>query len=117
MVERSQGITPLKELLKERGITQTELACILGRDKSVVTKLFQGWRQLKASEAVLIAHHLGVPIARVLGIEEADSEAVPRDRVHRLFNEVDCRIAHGASSNGHLEYVHSELRAILGNAA
>jgi len=29
-----------------------------------------------------------------------------------LFNEVDCRIEHGAESGGHLEYVRSKLNEI-----
>lgn len=60
----------LKRLLSERGITQTELARILGRDKSVVTNLFHGRRQLKAGEATLIARLLSVPVAEVLDMQE-----------------------------------------------
>lgn len=60
----------LKELLKSRGITQTELARWLNRDKSAVTQLMQGKRQLKASEAALIAQNLGVSVADLLGVEE-----------------------------------------------
>lgn len=43
-----------------------------------------------------------------------DDEAVPRHQVNKLFNEIDCRIEHGAESNGHLEYVHKQLKVILG---
>lgn len=60
----------LKQLLIQHGITQTDLARILNRDKSVITNLFQGKRQLKADEAALIARHIGVPVARILGIQE-----------------------------------------------
>lgn len=31
-----------------------------------------------------------------------------------LINEIDCRIEHGAESNGHLEYVLSELKEMRG---
>ena len=61
----------LKKLLAQHGISQTDLANMLGRDKSVITNLFQGKRQLKADEAALIAQHTGVPVAQILGLEEA----------------------------------------------
>ncbi len=60
----------LKQLLVKHGVSQTDLARILGRDKSVITNLFQGRRQLKADEATLIAGHIGVPVARILGVQE-----------------------------------------------
>lgn len=60
----------LKSLLAQRGITQTELARLLGRDKSVITNLLQGRRQLKADEAGVIARMLGVSVAEILGLEE-----------------------------------------------
>jgi transcriptional regulator with XRE-family HTH domain len=64
------NLSPLKQLLLRHGITQTELARILGRDKSVVTNLFHGRRQLKAEEAMLIAGHIGVPVTQILGVKE-----------------------------------------------
>lgn len=64
----------LKQLLAKHGISQTDLAQILGRDKSVITNLFQGKRQLKASEAALIARHIGVPVAEILGIRESQEK-------------------------------------------
>jgi transcriptional regulator with XRE-family HTH domain len=57
----------LKQLLGRHGVTQSELAQILGRDKSVVTHLFQGKRMLKADEALRIAKRLGVSVEEVLG--------------------------------------------------
>lgn len=63
-------IMHLKQLLTRHGITQTDLARILRRDKSVITNLFQGKRQLKAGEAALIASHLGVTVAEVMGITD-----------------------------------------------
>lgn len=41
------------------------------------------------------------------------SESVSRHAVNKLLSEVDCRIEHGADSNGHLEYVRKELIEIL----
>lgn len=40
-------------------------------------------------------------------------ESLDRQPIVELFNEVDCRVAHGAESNGHLEYVRKALKAIL----
>ena len=66
-------IVHLKNLLIKHGIPQTELAAILGRDKSVVTNLFQGRRRLKADEAAKIAERIGVSIAEVMGRIEPPS--------------------------------------------
>lgn len=35
-------------------------------------------------------------------------------RIRLLYNEVDCRIEHGAESGGHLEFVRQQLHYILG---
>lgn len=32
--------------------------------------------------------------------------------IHKLWGEIDCRIEHGANSNGHLEFVRNELTNI-----
>lgn len=37
--------------------------------------------------------------------------------VQNLANEIDCRISHGAESEGHLEYVLKELKSLLGEAS
>ena len=59
----------LKSLLKSQNVSQTQLAMVLGRDKSAVTNLLQGKRQLKAEEVIKISRYLNVPEATVLGIE------------------------------------------------
>jgi transcriptional regulator with XRE-family HTH domain len=64
------NLSHLKKLLASHGVSQTDLARILGRDKSVITNLFQGKRQLKADEAMLIARQIGVPVTQILGIPE-----------------------------------------------
>lgn len=58
----------LKELLVAKNKTQSELAAVLGRDKSAITNLLRGKRQLKAHEVPIIAHFLNVSEAEVLGI-------------------------------------------------
>lgn len=60
----------LKKILNKHGLTQTDLAHLLNRDKAVITNLFQGKRQLKADEAAVIASHLGIAVADVMGIKE-----------------------------------------------
>ena len=70
------NLSHLKQLLSRHGITQTDLARILRRDKSVITNLFQGRRQLKAEEAMLIAAHIGVPVTQILGIKDNTSSPV-----------------------------------------
>lgn len=65
----------LKDLLQVHGVAQTDLAKLLGRDKSVITNLLQGKRQLKAQEAVIIAEFLNVPVTEVLG-EDAPPEGM-----------------------------------------
>lgn len=62
-------MTHLKSLLKSHGITQTQLANMLGRDKSAITNLLQGKRQLKASEVVKIANFMNISETEVLGVE------------------------------------------------
>lgn len=67
----------LKQLLAKNGISQTDLARLLRRDKAVITNLFQGKRQLKAEEAMVIASHIGVPVAQILGMHEPRGLAEP----------------------------------------
>lgn len=63
----------LKSLLAKHGVTQTQLAKWLGRDKSVVTNLLQGRRLLKAHEAALIARELNIEINEIFGGEAPSS--------------------------------------------
>jgi transcriptional regulator with XRE-family HTH domain len=72
-------IENLKHLLKKHGVTQTSLAHLLGRDKAVITNLMQGRRALKAEEAVLIARHLGIDVAQLLGEKPARKGAAEPD--------------------------------------
>ena len=71
----------LKELLKSHGVTQTQLAQVLGRDKSAVTNMLRGKRQLKAQEVVKIAEYLNISEAEVLGVQPesgiAESTRIP----------------------------------------
>lgn len=42
-----------------------------------------------------------------------DQEGSLLKSVKDLLNEVNCRVEHGVESNGHLEYVESELKKII----
>ena len=39
--------------------------------------------------------------------EERDEARRERNRAHSILNEIDCRIQHGAESNGHLEAIYN----------
>jgi len=60
----------LRELLIRCNVSQTDLAKVLGRDKSAITNLLQGKRRLKADEVVKIATFLNVSELEVLGINK-----------------------------------------------
>lgn len=74
-----QSIRRIKELLVAKSKTQSDLARALNRDKSAVTHLLRGKRQLKASEISIIATFLGVSEATLLGLEsrEASPKSLP----------------------------------------
>lgn len=70
----------LRVLIKTRGVTQTQLARVLNRDKSAVTNLLQGKRLLKAEEVIRIAEFLGISEAEVLGRPPADGGGLSMPR-------------------------------------
>lgn len=59
----------LKELLVRHNVTQTALARVLERDKSAITNLLNGKRQLKADEVIKIAGFLNISELEVLGVD------------------------------------------------
>ena len=44
---------------------------------------------------------------------ETTTDKSVREMINELYCEVDCRVEHGAESNGHLEFVRKELLKIL----
>lgn len=88
-------------------------------------------RDMEAQNAELLKKHVHLPYAADDGqwrcvtcgqpcqdgkpgkLEPVSSEVLPRHPISVLLNEIDCRIEHGAESNGHLNYVHKELKKIL----
>lgn len=73
----------LKHLLVAKGKTQSQLAAALGRDKSAITNLLQGKRQVKLRELPKIADFLEVGVEELLGMSPAQrtnpspSSAIP----------------------------------------
>lgn len=66
-------------------------------------------------EGIVISQQPGKRFARCQACDGDEwRESVNRAQVAYLLNEVDCRIEHGAESNGHLEYVRQELKKLLG---
>lgn len=64
------------------------------------------------AESVMLRHqedHHAALCRAVLALTE-EVERLTAERA-ALFSEVDCRIEHGAESNGHLEYVRARLAA------
>ena len=53
---------------------------------------------------------------KIADLERELAEAVKRDDVLSLRNEVNCRVDHGAESGGHLDYVLKRLDKMLAPA-
>lgn len=98
----------LKELLVAKGKTQTELAGVLNRDKSAITNLLQGKRQLKADEVVKIAAFLEVSEAKVLGVQSSAEYMSPAPSQHtqQSFEEAAKIPFYGAPSVNIQDSVH-----------
>ncbi len=52
--------------MKERGINRTELASIIGQNRSAITRSFQGGRMLNARDVARVAEALHVDVSEVL---------------------------------------------------
>lgn len=74
----------LKELRKDRGLTQSELAEKIGVSKITVLRWEKNERQIKEERADELADFFGVPIAYLLGY----SDNIPTDLALRL-NKLD----------------------------
>lgn len=62
----------IKELRKEKGLTQKELAKILGVTSLSVLRWENGERQVKTDRAMELADFFEVPVGYLLGYEEPD---------------------------------------------
>ncbi|MGH6878110.1 MAG: helix-turn-helix transcriptional regulator [Rhizomicrobium sp.] len=51
--------------MKRRGVTQADVAKVLGKDRSHVSRIVSGLRRARARERRLVAQFLGVSIAAI----------------------------------------------------
>jgi len=59
----------LKEELQERGLTQAQLAFILGRPLKLVNEIINGKKQITAQTALQLERALGIPARSWLNLE------------------------------------------------
>lgn len=79
----------LKELRKEKKLTQEELAGKIGVSKITILRWENGERQIKPDKAQSLADYFGVPVGYLLGFEQQlinDNEFL-RDENTRLNKE------------------------------
>lgn len=70
-MKRSHTMNRLKELRKEKKITQEELAQEIGVSKITILRWENGERQIKPEKAQQLADYFGVSVGYLLGYEEA----------------------------------------------
>jgi plasmid maintenance system antidote protein VapI len=62
------GLKLLQEIVKQSGITQAELASILGVEQGTVSKIMRGARSITIDHAKRIAKHFKVRAAALLEV-------------------------------------------------
>jgi len=70
-MKRSHTMNRLKELRKEKKLTQEELAQEIGVSKITILRWENGERQIKPEKAQQLADYFGVSVGYLLGYEEA----------------------------------------------
>lgn len=70
-MKRSHTMNRLKELRKEKKLTQEELAKEIGVSKITILRWENGERQIKPEKAQQLADYFGVSVGYLLGYEEA----------------------------------------------
>jgi|GEM_PF-1791953 transcriptional regulator with XRE-family HTH domain len=79
----------LKELRKEKRLTQEELAREIGISKITVLRWENGERQIKLDKAQKLADFFGVSIAHLLGYDDNDFEKQIRiDTLNDIINKL-----------------------------
>ena len=79
----------LKELRKEKRLTQEELAREIGISKITVLRWENGERQIKLDKAQKLADFFGVSIAHLLGYDDNDFEKQIRiDTLNDIINKM-----------------------------
>ena len=77
----------LKELRKEKKLTQKELAEEIGISKRTLAYWENGESQIKPEKAEKLANFFGVSIAHLLGYEDNDFEKANQNRLKELRKE------------------------------
>ncbi len=80
----------LKQLRKERGLSQDELAAKLGTTKQVISRYENGQRMPRLSVVSEYARKLGVPLSALSGEEDAPQEAVSGGRCVPVLGSAAC---------------------------
>ena len=80
----------LKQLRKERGLSQDELAARLGTTKQVISRYENGQRMPRLSVVADYARKLGVPLSMLSGEDEAAQEAVSGGRRVPILGGAAC---------------------------
>ena len=80
----------LKQLRKERGLSQDELAAKLGTTKQVISRYENGQRMPRLSVVSEYARKLGVPLSALSGEEDAPQEAVSGGRRVPVLGSAAC---------------------------
>ena len=64
---RAKGMSVLKHLMAEQGMTQKQLARMLGVGQPAVSMIFAGSRELTKSHIDKLSHHFGVGVSAFFG--------------------------------------------------
>lgn len=80
----------LKQLRKERGLSQDELAAKLGTTKQVISRYENGQRMPRLSVVSEYARKLGVPLSALSGEEDAPQETVSGGRRVPVLGSAAC---------------------------
>lgn len=77
----------LKELRKEKKLTQQEVAEILGVNEKTVSRWENGENEIKLAQANMIANHFGVFVGYLLGYSDDKWEAKSVNKLEDVYVE------------------------------
>lgn len=83
----------IKEIRKEKGISQRKAATDLGLSAVVYGRYENGARKPDPETLIMIANYLGVSVDTLLGISDEKKEATPeggnvREAISQLYDEI-----------------------------
>lgn len=98
-MKRSHTMNRLKELRKEKKLTQEELAQEIGVSKITILRWENGERQIKPEKAQQLADYFGISVGYLLGYEEAKTlENILKDAEEYLEMTEDDLLSNNYSS-------------------